>query len=546
MKMKFTLLNSLFFLLLSSAAFAQTNGDYRSAVSGDWSAAGTWETYNAGSWVPAGAPPPVGGESIEIRHLVTITTATTIGKVTIDASANLELNGSFIVTLNSDGLSNSGTLWVRTGATLSGPGTVLNNSNGDIEVTLSSLLAVTTTNNGFVTFSQTSGLQSATLTNNNLVTWSDNPLYFLNGATLINNDSMAITVTGPVNVITNSTGTWTNASGAVIYLADPTLNLSVASAVAFTNNGAIHGFGTADFAGTAVGSNGTITPGNGSRALLTVSPASIAGTPTIKLTLSPGGGTPTAGSTYDQLAFTASTNVSGTNMTVTDAAFGDAASTVYTLLTANSGTITGLPTVTLPSSLGNLTNTGTSITVTRLTVLPLNWGSFTVTAGGDQALLAWTTLQENNTSRFTIERSSDGANFTAIGTVAAKGNTSTVSSYSFTDANPSLQGFNYYRLAESDLDGKVNYSLIRVISFGKSNAVIVQTSPNPVKDLLNIVVQDDNITILLSDMSGRTLKTLRLAQGFHQTSIGDLTSGVYQLTIYKGSNKIDSRQILKF
>jgi hypothetical protein len=38
---------------------------------------------------------------------------------------------------------------------------------------------------------------------------------------------------------------------------------------------------------------------------------------------------------------------------------------------------------------------------------------------------------------------------------------------------------------------------------------------------------------------------MRLAQGFHQTSLSDLPGGVYQLTIVQGQNKIDSRQILK-
>ncbi|MES1250054.1 MAG: T9SS type A sorting domain-containing protein, partial [Chitinophaga rupis] len=144
---------------------------------------------------------------------------------------------------------------------------------------------------------------------------------------------------------------------------------------------------------------------------------------------------------------------------------------------------------------------------------------------------------------FTIQRSSDGVNFNPIGTVTAKGNSSSVSSYSFTDANPNLQGYNYYRLAETDLDGKTNFSLVRVVNFGNGKAVSVQTSPNPVRDMLNIVVSEDNITILLNDMSGKVIRTLRLAQGFHQTSLSDLPGGVYQLTIIQGQNKIDSRQI---
>lgn len=550
MKMKFTLLtSSLFFLLLySGTAFAQTAGDYRSAATGNWSAAATWQTYDGTTWNAAVSAPPVAGEAIEIQspHTVSVTAATTIGKVTVDNGATLLLNGGFTTTLNSDGLTNNGTVTAQSGGTLSGAGTFTNGASGVLNVLLSTTLAVNTTNNGAVNFSQTSAIQAATLTNNNFVNWIDGVFYFLNAATLINNDSIAIQV-GAVNVQSNSSGTWTNATGSVTYVVDPTSNISVTAAVAFTNSGTVKGFGAIAFPGIAAGSNGAIAPGNGATSgVLTVTPVMVTtGTPTLQVQINPGGGTPTAGSTYSQLAVSGSVSLSNATLTVLDNGIADATSTVYTLLTST-GTISGtFATVNLPSSLGSLTYNSNSITVTRVTVLPLTWGSFTATAEDNQVQLSWTTLQENNTAHFTVQRSVDGVIFSPIGVVAAKGNSQVVSSYAFTDVNPSLQGFNYYRLAETDLDGKTNYSQVRVVNFGNSKAVVVQTSPNPVRDQLNIVVQQDDITILLNDMSGKVLKTLRLAQGFHQTSLSDLPAGVYQLTIIQGQQKIDSRQILK-
>ncbi|HTI09462.1 MAG TPA: T9SS type A sorting domain-containing protein [Puia sp.] len=550
MKMKFTLLTScLFFLLLNSGtAFAQANGDYRSAATGDWNTAATWETFNAGSWGAAATPPPVGTEAIEVRspHTVTVSTATTINNVLVDAGSTLDLNGNFSTTLNSLGLTNNGTVLIENHQTLSGAGTFTN--NGVITVTVSSVIGVTAFNNGTVNFSQISGVQTNTLTNNNLINWVDGNLFLLGGATVVNNDSIAIQATGSVSISTDATGTLTNAAGGIIYLVDPSLVLSESSAIAFTNNGTVKGVGTVAFAGTTAGSNGTVSPGNGktTSGVLTTTPTiAITGTPTFELTINPGGGTPTAGTTYSQLGFTTTTNISGATLTVVDNGHGDPTTTVYTLVTS-AGNITGtFAAVNLPATLGNLTYNSNNVTVERIVLLPLTWGSFTVTADGDQAHLSWTTLQESNTSHFTIQRSTDGVNFAPIGTVTAKGNSSSVSSYSFTDVNPNLQGFDYYRLAETDLDGKSNFSLVRVVNFGKGKAVIVQTSPNPVRDMLNIVVQEDNITILLNDMSGKVVKTMRLAQGFHQTSLSDLPGGVYQLTIVQGQNKIDSRQILK-
>ncbi|WP_431214327.1 T9SS type A sorting domain-containing protein [Puia sp. P3] len=136
--------------------------------------------------------------------------------------------------------------------------------------------------------------------------------------------------------------------------------------------------------------------------------------------------------------------------------------------------------------------------------------------------------------------------FSPIGTVKASGNTSKTTAYTFTDASPSLQGYNYYRLQQTDLDGKKSYSQIDVIGFGSKSAVYVQTSPNPVRDLLNITVQADNIMIGVTDMNGRTVKQLRLNRGFHQTPTSDLAPGVYQLTFYQGYNRIGGQQLLKF
>ncbi len=200
----------------------------------------------------------------------------------------------------------------------------------------------------------------------------------------------------------------------------------------------------------------------------------------------------------------------------------------------------------IPLTLSAPTITSTGVTVTRISSLPLTWGPFTVTAAGNQSDLAWTTMQESNVKDFTIEHSSDAVTFTAIGTVKANGNTHSPSSYSFTDASPSMQGYNYYRLAETDLDGVKTYSVIDVLSFGKTKTVLVQTSPNPVRDMLNITVQADNLSIMINSMNGTTLKAIKLNRGFQQASLSDLPAGAYNLIIYQGDSKIDSRQIIKF
>ena len=558
MKMKFTLLPCVLLLFCLGTASAQTSGDFRSngTGGGNWTSNATWETFTTG-WGPAGGAPDATSGLITIRagDSVFLPAPLTIDQVVVDNGGIFTMTGGTITLNNTpagSAIDNSGKVYVALSGVLAGAGTVLNRTTGAMTIGFTGTLAVNTTNNGTVNFTQTAAVQANTLTNNNLINWIDGTLFLLDAGTIANATSSSlfqIQAAGTLGLSTNATGTLINSSGATIFLTDPSLNLTVSGAIAFTNNGTVKGFGQADFAGTTVASNGNITPGNGATpAILTLGPSLAGiGTPTFNIGINSSGGT--AGTNYSQVALTAGINLSASAKTLTvtdDPASTDPPTTVYTLFTAASGAFSGnFTTVNLPPSLGALAVTPTAITVTRNFTLPLTWGSFTVTAIGTQAQLEWTTLQESNTANFIIERSADGSSFTAIGTVKAAGNSSDVSSYSFTDVNPSQQGFNYYRLQQTDLDGKKTYSIVNLVSFGKERSVLVQTTPNPVKDLLNITVQTENITIIVNDMNGRSLKILRLAPGFHQAGFGDLPAGVYQLAIYKGSGQIDSRQIIK-
>jgi hypothetical protein len=61
--------------------------------------------------------------------------------------------------------------------------------------------------------------------------------------------------------------------------------------------------------------------------------------------------------------------------------------------------------------------------------------------------ITWSTATETNNKYFTIERSANGTDFVAIGTVNGAGTSSSVNNYSFVDINP-LTGVSYYRLTQ--------------------------------------------------------------------------------------------------
>jgi hypothetical protein len=130
--------------------------------------------------------------------------------------------------------------------------------------------------------------------------------------------------------------------------------------------------------------------------------------------------------------------------------------------------------------------------------------------------------------------------------VAAAGNSNKPSKYSFTHTNPALNGANYYRLQEVDLDGKGGYSTIQAVRFNNGQIVKVQATPNPVHDLLQLNAQEIGLSAVLIDGAGRALRTWILQPGSQQVSVSGLPTGLYQLVIYQHSQQIDVQHILKF
>jgi len=121
--------------------------------------------------------------------------------------------------------------------------------------------------------------------------------------------------------------------------------------------------------------------------------------------------------------------------------------------------------------------------------------------------LTWSTLQESNSSRFDIERSSDGINFTVIGNTAAKGVSDKQTNYAFNDikVNP---GTNYYRLKLVDKDGLFQYSNIVALNVNLKGTNVTGIYPNPFTDRVNIAVSSDvnaQASISLFDNTGKLL-----------------------------------------
>ncbi|MDP5172374.1 MAG: T9SS type A sorting domain-containing protein [Bacteroidia bacterium] len=100
-------------------------------------------------------------------------------------------------------------------------------------------------------------------------------------------------------------------------------------------------------------------------------------------------------------------------------------------------------------------------------------------------LLSWETSFETNNDFFTVERSANEETWEEITDLEAVGNSSTLQEYAVEDRFPQT-GPSYYRIRQTDVDGKVSYSGTRAIKIEAALAPRLTLYPNPTSSILTI------------------------------------------------------------
>lgn len=161
------------------------------------------------------------------------------------------------------------------------------------------------------------------------------------------------------------------------------------------------------------------------------------------------------------------------------------------------------------------------------TVLPIELGHFWATNQEHQVLLKWITYTETNNQKFTVQRSSSGIDFQSIGELNGAGNSNQTLNYEFADEKP-LNGLSFYRLKQTDFDGKESFSnVISIQREGQSSQFEVH--PNPVKTEWLYLSEKANITILT------TLNQLVISENdVDKVNVSILSPGVYLIRNQKG------------
>ncbi len=163
--------------------------------------------------------------------------------------------------------------------------------------------------------------------------------------------------------------------------------------------------------------------------------------------------------------------------------------------------------------------------------LPAVWGSFTAEKINNSAVLKWTTITEQNTDHFAVERSFDGRTYTEVATVKAAGNSTVTQSYSYTDLKP-VKGNNIYRIRLVDRDGKYNYSDAKTLNFDDIKNLI-SVSPNPAhgKVILTVKQNQKMLQVQLFNSVGQQVASSTLSGETLTIDVTKLPRGSYYISI---------------
>jgi hypothetical protein len=188
--------------------------------------------------------------------------------------------------------------------------------------------------------------------------------------------------------------------------------------------------------------------------------------------------------------------------------------------------------------------------------IPLPADGLTVLANlnGTVANIKWSTLSEQNTDYFIVERSLDNINFSATGNkVNAAGTSVSKEEYQLPDnisglmQNPVI----YYRVKLVDIDGKFKYSNVVALRLSQKPGVTVW--PNPFHSSITISITTDRETVIdinLIDVNGRTLRnsSQSASKGIVRINIDNLEqlpSGVYLVEIVDRKAGTTYQKLLK-
>jgi Secretion system C-terminal sorting domain len=168
------------------------------------------------------------------------------------------------------------------------------------------------------------------------------------------------------------------------------------------------------------------------------------------------------------------------------------------------------------------------------TPLPIDLISFTASEVGNEIKLSWETAAEINNDFFTIQRSKDIAGWEDIIKVPGGGTNNMTKSYTAFDQQP-LTGTSYYRLEQTDMDGKKTYSPVISVKLGEKQPEI-SIYPNPATSQILITFPSiGNYEVALLNINGQIIyNPVHVNSNKFLLNVSKLETGIYFIHIHYG------------
>ena len=140
-----------------------------------------------------------------------------------------------------------------------------------------------------------------------------------------------------------------------------------------------------------------------------------------------------------------------------------------------------------------------------------------------------------------MQLSTNGLNFTTIGTVPSHGNSNMVEHYNYNSKLVSQN--NYFRLRLVYLDGNSKYSDVLSLSGNCNNLITV--FPNPVTNIVTVNGLSGKNQLKLLDAQGILIIAIKTNNQTEKLNITRLPAGSYLLQIEQNNSLIETIKLVK-
>lgn len=157
-------------------------------------------------------------------------------------------------------------------------------------------------------------------------------------------------------------------------------------------------------------------------------------------------------------------------------------------------------------------------------VLPLTWlGIQAQWQNSTQATVSWQVADQQNIRNYTVQKSIDGITFINHNTITATAQTQ------YSNVVPATGNKNYFRVKETDVDGRVSYSKIVVLQKNDYEQLIV--FPNPSKNVLHLSQSEKFQSYQVLDLNGKVVMQHSLSNQNNEINISNLPKASYLLKL---------------